>query len=87
MNNPLSAAAINARGSTQYPRRLTLSLVLEVDAPDAEAEAYLVDAEGKLQLGLLADLLDVLNLDMELGVQSINGVSAEEVRRQFQKLL
>jgi len=91
MSNSPSASSVNAGSPVAQPAswpaqiRLDLSLVFEV--PDQEALDYLRNPTGGASLGFIADLFDYLNMEMQQGAKSINGLTPEDVRKHFQQFI
>lgn len=81
--NP-SAAEVNSGQTLSFPCKKVLAISLEVEVPDQGMYDYLLTpVGGELQVGFMADLFDILGLNSDLGIVSINGVSFAELRRRM----
>lgn len=73
--------------SLSFPQNVTLSLSIVLSVPDQENLEYLVDDQGKPQIGFIADLHDMLQSQTDLPVVTINGLSLADIRGHFSKFI
>jgi hypothetical protein len=70
-----------------YPHKVTVTLSVELEVRDSEAESYIFadPASGStdLQVGLIADLFDVLGYHTDLSVLRINGTTFADVQKKL----
>jgi hypothetical protein len=76
-----------ARMTAIYPQKVTLALALELNVESDEAAAYIfaqpATGSTEIQLGLIADLFDVLGYHTDLQVLSINNLTLTEVQKKI----
>ena len=75
-----------------YPKKVSLSLTLEVEVPTLESESYIFESplgagDSPLQIGLIADLFDVLQYHTDLSVTKINGSTFAEIQKKLSATL
>jgi len=70
-----------------FPQKVTIALMLELELKDSEGAAYVfadpTTGSTELQLGMIADLFDVLSYHTDLMVQKINGITFAEVQKKL----
>ena len=70
-----------------YPQKVSISLSLELEIEDSEGAAYVFaepdTGSTEIQLGLIADLFDVLLYHTDLGVLKINGITLADVQKKL----
>ena len=87
-----TASSIPQNPPTLYPRKARVTLVLEIEIPDADRDSYIfadplesADSTAILQTGFLADLFDVLNFEVNLGVEKINNLTQAQITKTLQE--
>ena len=70
-----------------FPLKHTVNLELEFECVDQDALSYLVQPDGSLNLGFIADLFDLCNFQADLGVCAINKVTPQDIRKIFSRAL
>ena len=73
--------------TASFPQKVSISLTLELQIPDSEAASYIFDSPDtgstELQLGLIADLFDILSYHSDLQILSINNLSLTEIQKKL----
>jgi hypothetical protein len=73
--------------TASFPQKVSISLTLELQIPDSEAASYVFASPDtgstELQLGLIADLFDILSYHSDLQVLSINNLSLAEIQKKL----
>jgi len=73
--------------TASFPQKVSISLTLELQIPDSEAASYVFASPDtgstELQLGLIADLFDILSYHSDLQILSINNLSLAEIQKKL----
>jgi len=73
--------------TASFPQKVSISLTLELQIPDSEAASYIFASPDtgstELQLGLIADLFDILSYHSDLQILSINNLSLTEIQKKL----
>jgi hypothetical protein len=73
--------------TASFPQKVSISLTLELQIPDSEAASYIFASPDtgstELQLGLIADLFDILSYHSDLQILSINNLSLAEIQKKL----
>lgn len=77
-------ASQDAPNTTSYPRRVTIALAVELEISSPEQDGYIFAAPAEssvLQIGFLADLIDILSVETDLSVTKVNSYTREQISK------